>query len=109
MKLTDLERHVWQRAHERLVANGIDPEPYLRLAKSVALANRNRDVAMRVAWGLQHYGDTNADVNERCSNGDTVWVVARHGVLKTVMFRRSDQPADKFAFGVDAAFAKPKA
>lgn len=109
MDLSDNERHAWQRAEERLVGSGIDPLPYLRLAKAVALANRGRDVAMRVAWGLPAMGDCSGDVHGRASNGDTIWVIARHGRLATVMFRRGDQPSVKEAFGTDAALLRPKA
>jgi hypothetical protein len=39
------------------------------------------------------------------SNGDVVWAIVRDGAIRTVMFRRADQPATPAALRVDKVIA----
>jgi hypothetical protein len=41
------------------------------------------------------------------SNGNEIWAIIRNSKVITVMFRRSNQPKDRYSFSVDKVFAKP--
>lgn len=92
--------HASERAVSRLAAAGIDPRVVLNEADVIARRFRDTSIAVRLRALGEKYGDNRADVMARESNGDEVWMVAREGVVRTVMLRRSTQPRTRDAFGV---------
>lgn len=105
-----MTQHVHDRLTERLT--GVVPNPSELLAAALSYAHRagfRTAVAMRVARLERQCGAVKANDNsyvrgqyaDRPSNGDEVWIVARHGRLVTVMFRRSSQPTKAAAFDVN--------
>ncbi len=96
-----LSWHAVDRASDRLRDAGMNPDDVLRLANDVARQVPRGSVAVRLACLAKSVGDLRDDVMTRASNGDEVWAVVRDGVVRTVMLRRSTQPRDPGAFGVD--------
>jgi len=75
-------------------------------ARSVDVREVASIVAERVpdpgasSWAV-HVGDMPAGGWAGGSNGDVVWAVIRGSIIRTVMFRRADQPSTPGALRVD--------
>ncbi len=103
--------HLYDRLKERLAGVVNNAEVLIAVAAAFVSTAPNRAVAMKVADLGRKYGDQQAQVLNRASNGDEAWVVARDGRLVTVMYRRSQQPKRCSAFDthlvVDLTGQKP--
>lgn len=99
-----VSRHAWQRLYERLTP-AEHPEVSRRIARLVENAWRytEGDYAIRL---LRLAGQRNDAWSDQ-SNGDEVWAVVRGGDVKTVMLRRSSQPATAWALRVDHVVVLP--
>lgn len=96
-----IDNHVHERIKQRL--QGVVSDPLALLQRAIDYVSRkpNRNLAMLVARLGKAYGDTRGSIYDRQSNGDEVWIVARQGELRTIMFRRSTQPKKLDSFNVD--------
>ena len=92
--------HAIDRTSERLAECGEDPRLVMSEARRIAAAHADKDLAVRMRVLDTAYGDTSGG-SDRQSNGDEVWAVCRHGVVRTMMLRRSSQPRTPDAFRVD--------
>jgi hypothetical protein len=95
--------HATDRALGRLADNGIDGRAVLDRASKVAARIDGSAAVLMLRLGSK-VGDTVGDFHGRDSNGEDVWAVVRNKRVATLMFRRSEQPATKDAFRVDAVY-----
>lgn len=95
--------HALARTSERLIAAGLDPVKVAAKCDALARATAPHwnSVAVLITTLGNQYGDTEADIMSRESNGEEVWCVIREGRVVTVMFRRSSQPKRPDCFGVE--------
>ncbi len=97
-----LSPHCVDRVRDRLVSVGVNPDDMERLLDRVSRSVPPGSSAVRLFSLGKHVGPSGPDHYSRSSsNGDEVWCVVRDGDVRTVMFRRSDQPRRPDAFGVD--------
>lgn len=90
-----------QHAYRRVVQRLSPAEQQTFFARMKAIEEfryrAGHDFAIRV---LRLGGQRNDAWSDK-SNGDEVWAIIRRGELKTVMLRRSSQPAEAWALRVD--------
>lgn len=93
-----MSQHAWQRVYERLTP-AEQPEVSRRIAalEQVCWRFAGKDFGIR----LVRLGEQRGDAWSDRSNGDEVWAIVRNGSIKTVMLRRSSQPATTWALRVD--------
>ncbi len=90
-----LSGHVWERLLER--TSEAEREKAVALAIAFSKANPRGSHAVR----LMNLGKQRGLAWQDRSNGDQVWAIVRGGEVKTIMLRRSTQPARAAAFDVD--------
>jgi hypothetical protein len=92
--------HAEQQAAIRLQGTGLDPVKVVRLARMVAQRYPDRSVACLLAE-LPAKVIVAEDHDNGVSNGNQVWAMCVDGKVKTIMLRRSSQPATAKALRVD--------
>lgn len=92
-----LSNHAWRRVVERLTPK--EQQAFFEKMKKVEefAATAGHDWALR----LMSLGGQRNEAWSDESNGDSVWAIVRRGEVKTVMLRRSVQPATADAMRVD--------
>ena len=101
-----LSDHASERALERVAAEGLAVEPLVRLAIAFAARYPKDDLAVRLYHSSTAHGDSAIPLNERGSNGEDLWSVARQGAVVSVFWRRACQPATADRFQVRRIFLK---
>jgi hypothetical protein len=101
--LTD---HASQRALERVTAEGLAVEPLVRLAVAFAARYPKEDIAVRLYHGTAAHGDTTSPLDDRGSNGEDLWTVARQGSIVSFFWRRAAQPVSPDRFEVRKVFMR---
>ena len=94
-----ISRHAWVRLMERLTP----AEQQALLNRVTVVEHYGRRHAQGHDWGIRllRLGSQRNETWSEASNGDEVWAILRRGEIKTIMLRRSSQPATAAALRVD--------